>query len=218
MYKYCALILCLSMLVTGVCAVKAAEVDLDQELSGEVFDMTLTELMVEKEADNVDEIYHFGEVLQDISSPKRMVEYDVLVNEDAVFLDEESTEILCRIVEAEAGNEDEKGRMLIANVVMNRVESSRFPNTVKGVVFQKGGGVYQFSPVARSTSVGFSSLPSVNKEKSSSMSTSAAWSGEALAGPFEGGAQGVTLTCAEACIAMTTAMHRSINLLMLFIF
>lgn len=148
MYKYCALILCLSMLVTGVCAVKAAEVDLDQELSGEVFDMTLTELMVEKEADNVDEIYHFGEVLQDISSPKRMVEYDVLVNEDAVFLDEESTEILCRIVEAEAGNEDEKGRMLIANVVMNRVESSRFPNTVKGVVFQKGGGIYQFSPVA----------------------------------------------------------------------
>ncbi len=31
---------------------------------------------------------------------------------------------------------------------MNRVESSRFPDTVKGVVFQKSGGLYQFSPVA----------------------------------------------------------------------
>ena len=74
--------------------------------------------------------------------------YNVLVNEDAIFLDEESVEILCRIVEAEAGSEDEKGRMLVANVVLNRLESSRFPNTVKGVVFQRGGGIYQFSPVA----------------------------------------------------------------------
>lgn len=72
----------------------------------------------------------------------------MLVNENAIYLDKESIEILCRIVEAEAGTEDEKGRILVANVVMNRVESSRFPDTVKGVVFQKSGGLYQFSPVA----------------------------------------------------------------------
>lgn len=148
MYKYCALILCLCMLITGVFAVNAEEMNLDQELSGEILDMTLEELQAEKNTDNIDEIFHFSDILQSISSPKRTVGYHVLVNEDAIFLDEESTEILCRIVEAEAGSEDEKGRMLIANVVMNRVESSRFPNTVKGVVFQRGGGVYQFSPVA----------------------------------------------------------------------
>lgn len=148
MYKQCALILCLSMLITGVLAVNAKEVDLDEELSGEILDMTVEELQAEREAGHIEEIFQFGSILESISSPKRTVGYHVLVNENAIFLDEESTEILCRIVEAEAGNEDEKGRMLIANVVMNRVESSRFPNTVKGVVFQKGGGIYQFSPVA----------------------------------------------------------------------
>ncbi|MBD5551320.1 MAG: cell wall hydrolase [Lachnospiraceae bacterium] len=136
------------MLITGVCAVNAKEADFDQELSNDIFDMTLEELQAETEAKNRQEVFHFREILQNISSPERTVGYNVLVNEDAVFLDDESYEILCRIVEAEAGNEDEKGRMLVANVVLNRVESSRFPNTVKGVVFQKGGGIYQFSPVA----------------------------------------------------------------------
>lgn len=151
MYKKYALILCLSMLITGVCAVNAEEMmamDMEQNLSKDVFDMTLAELQSAVEENDIQEISRFRELLENISSPKRVIGYSVLVNEDAIFLDEESYEILCRIVEAEAGSEDEKGRMLVANVIMNRVESNRFPNTVKGVVFQKGGGVYQFSPVA----------------------------------------------------------------------
>lgn len=148
MYKSFALILCLSMLITGACAVNANEMNLNRELSGNVLDMTLEEMQAEMKKENVQEVYRYREMPQDVSSPERYVNYDVLVNENAISLDDESKEILCRIVEAEAGNEDEKGRMLVANVVMNRVESSRFPNTVKGVVFQKSGGLYQFSPVA----------------------------------------------------------------------
>lgn len=52
-------------------------------------------------------------------------------------------EVLKRIVEAEAGICDTKGRILVANVVINRVRSSEFPNTITGVVYQKS----QFSPV-----------------------------------------------------------------------
>jgi len=136
------------MLITGMCAVNAKEVDLNQKLSGDVFDMTLDEVQAELEEEDMPQAYRFREMMQNVSSPERTVSYNVLVNENAVFLDEESYEILCRIVEAEAGNEDEKGRMLVANVVLNRVESSRFPDTVKGVVFQKSGGICQFSPVA----------------------------------------------------------------------
>lgn len=55
--------------------------------------------------------------------------------------------ILMRIVEAEATGEDITGKMLVANVVLNRVNSSHFPDTVEGVVFQKNGSVYQFSPI-----------------------------------------------------------------------
>ncbi|MCI8659483.1 MAG: cell wall hydrolase [Lachnospiraceae bacterium] len=52
-------------------------------------------------------------------------------------------EVLKRIVEAEAGICDTKGRILVANVVINRVRSDEFPDTITGVVYQKS----QFSPV-----------------------------------------------------------------------
>lgn len=61
---------------------------------------------------------------------------------------QEDYDILLRIVEAEAGGEDEDGKLLVANVVLNRVNSEQFPDTVTEVVKQKSKGVTQFSPVA----------------------------------------------------------------------
>lgn len=55
--------------------------------------------------------------------------------------------ILERIVEAEAGGEDHKGKVLVANVVLNRVKSKSFPSTIKEVVFAHRGSTYQFSPI-----------------------------------------------------------------------
>ena len=49
-----------------------------------------------------------------------------------------------KIVQAEAGICDERGRILVANVIMNRVRDKRFPNSVTEVVYQRG----QFSPVS----------------------------------------------------------------------
>lgn len=60
-------------------------------------------------------------------------------------------EALVRIVQAEAGNEDMKGKILVANVVLNRVADERFPGSVTEVVFQKSGGRAQFSPIANGT-------------------------------------------------------------------
>ena len=59
-------------------------------------------------------------------------------------LSDEDTKILERIVEAEAGNQGMSGKIYVADVILNRVVSDRFPNTVKDVVFSPG----QFSPVA----------------------------------------------------------------------
>ncbi len=66
-------------------------------------------------------------------------------------LSESDYEVLLRIVQAEAGNEDTKGKILVANVVLNRVMDARFPGSVTGVVFQNAGGRAQFSPVANGT-------------------------------------------------------------------
>lgn len=81
-------------------------------------------------------------------SDQRVVGYELVEQELAYDLSDEEMEALLRIVEAEAGSEDEDGRLLVANVVLNRVESDRFPSTVTEVVFQKSNGVTQFSPVA----------------------------------------------------------------------
>jgi len=60
------------------------------------------------------------------------------------FIDNE-LDILYRIAWAEARGEDDKGLILVINVIMNRVNSSAFPNqnTVKDVVFAPN----QFSPI-----------------------------------------------------------------------
>lgn len=61
-----------------------------------------------------------------------------------VNLDAASRRILERIVEAEAGDQDVAGRQMVANVILNRLQSSKFPDTVRGVVFAHR----QFSPVS----------------------------------------------------------------------
>lgn len=69
----------------------------------------------------------------------------VAKSEYIIDFSEEDYEVLCKIVEAEAGDQDEIGRILVANVILNRAMSSGI--TIKQVVFANNGKTYQFSPV-----------------------------------------------------------------------
>lgn len=71
----------------------------------------------------------------------------ITLAENPTLMSDEDYDTLLRIVEAEAGSEDIKGRVLVANVVMNRVKSEDFPNTVTEVVWDNSDGVPQFSPI-----------------------------------------------------------------------
>lgn len=82
------------------------------------------------------------------SSGQRVVDYNVIERKAKYTLSKEDYEVLLKIVESEAGGEDITGKMLVAGVVMNRVESNKFPDTVKEVVFQRENGVAQFSPIS----------------------------------------------------------------------
>lgn len=81
------------------------------------------------------------------ASGQRVLDYQVLDKEWKYELSPQELEVLCRIVEAEAGGEDAEGKLLVANVVLNRVNHEKFPDTVTEVVFQQSKGVTQFSPV-----------------------------------------------------------------------
>uniref|UniRef100_UPI00403F79F6 spore cortex-lytic enzyme n=1 Tax=Paenibacillus sp. FSL R10-2734 TaxID=2954691 RepID=UPI00403F79F6 len=47
-------------------------------------------------------------------------------------------DILAKVIYSEARGEPYKGQVAVGAVVMNRIQSSQFPNNIKDVVFQKG--------------------------------------------------------------------------------
>jgi N-acetylmuramoyl-L-alanine amidase len=57
---------------------------------------------------------------------------------------------LSRIINAESGAEPLVGKIAVGNVILNRVRSSYFPNTIYGVIFDKKNGI-QFSPISNGT-------------------------------------------------------------------
>ncbi|MCA0972447.1 cell wall hydrolase [Halobacillus litoralis] len=61
-----------------------------------------------------------------------------------VTLNESQIDLLSRLVEAEAKGESYAGKVAVATVVLNRVESDLFPDTLRQVIYQD----YQFTPVS----------------------------------------------------------------------
>ena len=57
---------------------------------------------------------------------------------------------MSRIIESESGGEPISGKVAVGNVVLNRVKSLEFPNSIYGVIFDKKYGV-QFEPTINGT-------------------------------------------------------------------
>lgn len=55
-----------------------------------------------------------------------------------VEISQSDMDLLATIVRAEAGNQSLEGKRAVADVVLNRVDSEQFPNTIHGVVYQEG--------------------------------------------------------------------------------
>lgn len=77
------------------------------------------------------------------STGKTLVSGDKFYKSDEVLW-------LGRIIQAEAGGEPFLGKIAVGNVVLNRVRSPLYPNTIWGVIFDRAHGT-QFSPVSYGT-------------------------------------------------------------------
>lgn len=63
-------------------------------------------------------------------------------------LTEEEFDLLCRCIQAEAGPKNFESQRMILHVIMNRVVSEDFPNSVEDVIMEHNDkGLYQFSVV-----------------------------------------------------------------------
>lgn len=89
-----------------------------------------------------------------VSEPETESATEEIIEETTAVYNSVSCEVsesdyywLTKIVEAEAGDQDEIGKILVVNVIINRVNSDRFPNNIKSVIFQNDGRTYQFEPV-----------------------------------------------------------------------
>lgn len=121
----------------------AVKYEIERQL--EVEDASRMEIVYSRASQN-------RKIIYDLLEETAEIEEGVSVQEEATEyvydLSERDMELLLRIVEAEAGCEDEDGRILVANVVLNRMESELFPDSVAEVVLQTNNGVSQFSPVS----------------------------------------------------------------------
>lgn len=67
--------------------------------------------------------------------------------EPAISLSNEEKDLFARLVEAEAKGESYEGKVAVATVVLNRLESPEFPDTITNVIYEVVGNAYAFSPV-----------------------------------------------------------------------
>ncbi len=127
---------------TGSCGIGTLTVYAAEDtFSGELVEAIQNEVVTE---DNVETEIPTEETAEQVV----MEEIPEALTGNSFSLEDQEYQVLLKIVEAEAGCEDTEGRMLVANVVMNRVRNGNFPNTVTEVVYQRQDGTAQFSPVS----------------------------------------------------------------------
>lgn len=101
------------------------------------------EEVIEDEAIEVIEVIGSGDTVQSVDDLKAFY----TIKDMNYYVDYDELLILMRIVEAESGGEDLEGKILVANVIFNRIKSNGFPNTIEEVVFHKLNDRFQFSPL-----------------------------------------------------------------------
>ena len=127
---------------TGSCGIGTLTVYAAEDtFSGEMVEAIQNEVVTE---DNVETEIPTEETAEQVV----VEETPEALTGNSFSLEDQEYQVLLKIVEAEAGCEDTEGRMLVANVVMNRVRNGNFPNTVTEVVYQRQDGTAQFSPVS----------------------------------------------------------------------
>lgn len=64
-----------------------------------------------------------------------------------VSYNEAELDLLARLVRSEAESEPYSAQVAVASVIVNRIKSNLFPNTISSVIYEVSDGYYQFTPV-----------------------------------------------------------------------
>lgn len=81
----------------------------------------------------VEEVAEVPEEIEIVEPEPEVLETEI---EPDIGMSVEDIELIALVTMAEAEGECEKGKRLVIDTILNRVDSKRFPNTVKGVIYQ----------------------------------------------------------------------------------
>lgn len=84
---------------------------------------------------------------EDVPTQEEPTTYEIATNGHLTQLDTYSHDLLARLVTAESRNEPFEGKVAVAEVVLNRIASNEFPNSLYEVIYQEN----QFQPVRNGT-------------------------------------------------------------------
>lgn len=108
-------------------------------ISGFVFGNIYAESTQEPIVKTITEISE-NTVIRTVSVPQ-VVKVEVVKEVERIpemELSDEDKILMAKLIYAEAGNQDYIGKRLVADVVLNRLNSEEFPNTVAGVIYSPG--------------------------------------------------------------------------------
>lgn len=89
-----------------------------------------------------------AQLMTKVNLEQRIIDKPLYIPKTKHVVTQRERKILERIVEAEATDKDEKSKILVVNVILNRVRAKEFPNSIEAVIFQRTNGKVQFSPTA----------------------------------------------------------------------
>ncbi len=84
------------------------------------------------------------ETARQLEEIRKLTEADETINNIPVSYDSSDLAMMAAIIECEAGNQSYEGKLAVGSVIVNRINSPRFGNTLQAVLYAPS----QFSPVA----------------------------------------------------------------------
>lgn len=76
--------------------------------------------------------------LQKLEAEARAKKETEIKKQESVSYSKEDLRLLACLVHAEAGTQSYEGKLAVANIVLNRVKSPKYANSIKAVIYQKG--------------------------------------------------------------------------------
>lgn len=124
----CLMLSVITLLTTVIFScIILAEICTVKEMVVEASKTESTTIIVEKQVDIPEETT--TQVVETTTKPKETTTKPSTVEDDI--------ELLALVAVAEAEGESEYGKRLVIDTVLNRVDHPKFPNTIRGVVYQK---------------------------------------------------------------------------------